>query len=265
VHYVERNFIAGQEFANIDIANQRLRIWTRETAGARLHGTTHQPPWRVFMEQERALLQPLPLKPFTLCEVRPVKVHPDCHVTLDGSFYSVPYAYVPGGRLDTGRPLEAYLSERIIEIYAGLELVATHPRAQAPGEWQTRNEHYPREKALYLERTPARCRELACGIGPATGQVVASLLEQRPLDRLRSAQGILRLQENVGASRLEAACERALYYGDATYRHIKEILNAALDREPLPEAPSAPVQREFAFARPASEFFPPADEEQRPC
>lgn len=262
VHYVQRNFMAGQEFADIDLANQRLKVWTREVAGARLHGTTHQAPWRMFVEQERAALLPLPAEPFTLCEVRPVKVHPDCHVTLDGSFYSVPYAYVPGGSLDKGQPLDAYISERIVEIYAGLELVATHLRAHTAGEWHTRLEHYPREKALYLERTPQRCRELATQIGPATSQVVASLLAQRPLDRLRSVQSILRLQESVGAIRLEAACMRALYFGDVTYRRIKQILNAALDREPLPESPAAPAHKEFTFARSAAEFFRPLEEER---
>jgi len=265
VYYVQRNFMAGQDFADIDVANRRLAVWTREVAGARLHGTTHQPPWRLFVEQERAALLPLPAQPFTLCEVRLVKVHPDCHVTLDGSFYSVPYAYVPGGPLDKGRPLEAYVSERVVEIYAGLELVATHPRARGAGEWHTRSEHYPREKALYLERTPQRCRALAAQIGPATRQVVESLLDQRPLDHLRGVQALLRLQESVGQFRLEAACTRALYFGDATYRRVKQILNAALDREPLPESSSLTPRQEFAFARSAAEFFQPLLEEERSC
>ncbi|MCX6070460.1 MAG: IS21 family transposase [Chloroflexi bacterium] len=39
VHYLQRNFIAGQDFANIVVANQHLRIWVRETAGTREHGT----------------------------------------------------------------------------------------------------------------------------------------------------------------------------------------------------------------------------------
>lgn len=40
--------------------------------------------------------------------------------------------------------------------------------------------------------------------------------------------------------RLESACVRAIYYGDPQYRRIKQILNAGLDRGPLPEA-SAPL------------------------
>ena len=77
--------------------------------------------------------------------------------------------------------------------------------------------------------------------------------------RLRSVQAILRLQETVGAERLEAACARALYFGDPSYRRIKAILNAALDREPLPE-PAPPVfVQQHVFARSGVEFL--ADDE----
>ncbi|HEX2986549.1 MAG TPA: hypothetical protein VHS06_00005, partial [Chloroflexota bacterium] len=184
-----------------------------------------------------------------------VKVHPDCHVVIEGSFYSVPYQHV-------GEELDAYIGERVVEIFRGVELLTTHTKARRRGEWHTRTEHYPAEKAAYLERTPARCLEIARGIGPKTLEVVETLLSDRPLDRLRSVQSILRLAESVGRERLEAACARSLYYGDGRYRRIKEILNAALDREPLPPEPIpfAPVQqrtesRQYAFARPVSEFF----------
>jgi transposase len=256
VHYLKRNFMAGQEFADIDVGNRRLPVWVREVAGVRQHGTTRQPPLRLFTEREKAALGPLPLYPFSLCEVRPVKLHEDCHVVIDGSFYSAPWTYV-------GQDLEAYIHERVVEIYRGVELLTTHPRVKNKGEWQTRLEHYPPEKAAYLERTPERCRRIAETIGPATSQVVQTLLADRPLDRLRSVQGILRLVESVGRHRLEAACARALYYGDPGYRRIRDILNAALDQAPLPESsfpgrmgitPTGPI-RQFTFARSAEEFF----------
>ncbi len=248
VHYVQRNFMAGQQFADIHTANQRLAVWVRERAGTRCHGTTRQAPLRLFAEHEQAALLPLPAEPFSLCEVKPVKVHPDCHVVIAGSYYSVPYAYV-------GHTLEAYIGERVIELFQGQALVATHARSTEPGQWHTRLEHYPPDKAAYLERTPERCRQIASRIGPTTRQVVDTLLDERPLDRLRAVQAILRLEESVGAQRLEAACARAAYYGDVRYRRIKEILNAALDREPLPETAAALPARQYTFARASAEFF----------
>jgi len=256
VHYLQRNFMAGQDFADIRVANRRLPVWVRETAGTRDHGTTHQPPLRLFLEHEQAALLPLPPDPFTLCEIRPVKVHPDCHVVIAGSFYSVPYHYV-------GDALDAHVGERMVQLFAGQELVASHERSLGPGEWHTRLEHYPAAKAAYLERTPERCRHLAVRVGPATQQVVETLLTERPLDRLRAVQAILRLEETVGPQRLEAACGRALYFGDVRYRRIKQILNSALDQEPLPEAAPRLAQRSFAFARSGAEFFASVEGRER--
>ena len=253
VHYVQRNFLAGQDFVDRHVANQRLQVWVREVAGTRVHGTTHQAPLKLFNEYECSALQPLPPEPFTLCEVKPVKVHPDCHVTLAGSYYSVPYRYV-------GQTLEAYVGERVVELYLGTNLLATHVRSTVPGQWHTRLEDYPPDKAEYLKRTPDRCRQLAAHIGPATQAVVETLLNERPLDRLRAVQAILRLEESVGRQRLEAACARAAFYGDVRYRRIKDILNAALDRDPLPDTLPLPSKSAFAFARSGAEFFATAQE-----
>lgn len=249
VHYVQRNFMAGQEFADIQFANQHLKTWVKEVAGTRQHGTTHQPPLRLFCEVEQKVLLPLPAEPFDLCEIRTVKVHPDCHVVIAESFYSAPYTLI-------GQHLDAFIRERVVELYLGQKLVVSHVRCTQAGQWQTRLEDYPPHKAAYLQRTPQVCRDLADRIGPCARQVTDQLLADRPLDRLRSVQAILRLEESVGTGRLEAACARALYFGEVTYRRIKAILNAALDREPLPEVPMSPaVTRAHTFARSGAEFF----------
>jgi transposase len=247
VHYVQRNFMAGQQFADIDAANIRLLAWVMEVAGTRRHGTTHQAPLQLFHDQEQVALLPLPAEPFSLCAVKPVKVHADCHVTIDGSYYSVCYRYI-------GQTLDAYIGERIVQLFRCTELVASHERAPHPGIWRTRLEHYPADKAAYLDRTPQRCRQIARRLGPATAQVVEHLLSEQPLDHLRAVQAILRLEETVGAVRLEAACVRALHYGRVTYRQIKDILNAALDCQPLPEPVVSVPSRSFLFARSGAEF-----------
>jgi transposase len=250
VHFVKRSFLTGQTFSDIRQGNRRLQEWITERAGTRDHGTTHRPPLTLFHAAEQQALLPLPSEPFALVETRRVKLHPDCHVVIDGSYYSAPAVYL-------GKELDAYIFERVVQLFAGIELVATHPRALRKGEWHTRTEHYPPHKAAYLTKTPAFCRTLAVHIGPSTLRVVEQLLGERPLDRLRAVQAILRLSETVGRSRLEAACRRALFFGEAvSYRRIKEILDAALDQEPLPEPEPKPAsQMRFVFARDAAEFF----------
>jgi hypothetical protein len=147
----------------------------------------------------------------------------------------------------------------VVELYQGQKLVATHVRCQKPGQWQTRLEHYPEHKSAFLQRTPDFCRQIAMRLGPAASQVVERLLADRPLDRLRTVQAILRLEETVGAHRLEAACARALCFEDLRYRRIKDILNAALDREPLPNPTPAQPATPHTFVRPTTDFFPQAN------
>ena len=248
VHYVKRNFFAGQEFVDIQIANTHLRDWILNTAGVRKHGTTSEAPLRLFHETEKACLQLLPVQPFQLMDIHMVKVHPDCHVVINRSFYSVPFGYV-------GQELAAHVSENFVEIYNGQDLVTTHPRCTRAGQWQTRMEDYPPAKAAYLIRTPLYCKNLATKIGPSTLNVVEQLLADRPLDRLRSVQAILQLEESVGSKRLEAACARAAHFGDVRYRQIKLILNAALDCEPLPQTQPAKPELSHTFARRGEEFF----------
>lgn len=248
VHYVKRNFLAAETFLDIEDANGKAGLWVKERAGMRTHGTTREAPLLRFA-REKDELMPLPSQPFALMAVRRVKVGLDCHVTIEGGYYSAPSGYV-------GKTLEAHLYERTVQLFDGVELVFTHPKAQRPGERITHPGHYPRSKAIYLERTPAFCKEQAQSVGPGCHQVVTGLLDERPADHLRAAQSLVALIEKVGKERLEAACLRALHFGDPRYRRIKGILAAGLESEPLPghkkEAPAPPV---FAFARKAEEFF----------
>jgi transposase len=248
VHYVQRNFLASEQPQSVAEANRAVRVWVAEVAGLRRHGTTQAAPLTRFREEEREALLPLPEAPFLLREVRLVKLHRDCHVQVEGSYYSAPFAYV-------GQRLEAHLWEHTVQLYAGSRLLVTHPRAKQPGQRLTRAEHYPEEKACYLTHTRDYCSQQAIRIGPHCAQVVEALLAERPLDHLRSVQGILRLAQRYSEPRLEAACARALHYDAGSYRRLKTMLEAGLDQEPLPPGPLQPELRLYAYARPARDFF----------
>ena len=255
VHYVQRNLLASEQPDDFPEANRAARVWVMEVAGVREHGTTHVPPLCRFSEEEQAALLPLPAEPFSLREVRSAKVHRDCHVQVDGSYYSAPFTCV-------GRKLDAYVYEGTVQLYDGVTLLVTHPRARRPGERHTKLEHYPKEKSFYLVHTREYCQAQAARIGPQCGQVVEQLLAERPLDRLRSVQGLLGLARRYSSARLEAACARALYYGDASYRRVKRILIAGLDQLPREPGPLQPELPSYEYARPVGDFFP---EEVAPC
>ena len=77
--------------------------------------------------------------------------------------------------------------------------------------------------------------EWANTIGPECAKVVEKILQDRPHPEMgfRSCLGIIRLAKAVEASRMEAACRRALHYGTCSYRSIKSILDKQLDAAPL--------------------------------
>jgi transposase len=250
VHYVKRNFLAGQTFADLEAMNERGRRWALETAGQRRHGTTQEAPLARFEQTERQALLTLPEEPFDLLRAYRAAVHRDCHVTVDWRSYSVPWRLV-------GQTVDVYVGRRVVEIYQGARLVATHPLAPERGGRQTRPEHYPESKRAFLDNPPQRCRERAEAVGASCARVVQTLLEDRPADRLRSVQALLRLAERVGKERLEAACRRALHYGDPTYRRIKTILEAGLDGVPLEDSAAAPggPTTAYRYARDGRTFF----------
>jgi len=242
VHYVKRNFLAGREPAPLPENNLKVLKWVEQTAGLRIHGTTRRQPLAQFRQFEQAALLPLPETPFEPAVWKQVKLHRDCYVHFDKAYYSAPFRYV-------GQTLWVRGDDRTVRLYADHLLIATHPRAAAPGERITHLDHLPPDKADALTLTPARCRQEAARIGPATLRLVTQLLNERPVDRLRSARRLLRLADSYGPLRLEQACARALRFEAVTYSAVKRILKNSLEGDESPSAaepPGGPGRPTFA-------------------
>jgi len=108
-----------------------------------------------------------------------------------------------------------------------------------------------------MEKTPQRCRQLAIKVGPWCGKAVAGLLSDQVQDRLSSVHSLLRLKEKVGKDRLEAACKRAVHYGDPRYIRVKTILAVGMENKPLDEEREAIQQHEsYRYVRASSSYFP---------
>jgi transposase len=255
VHYVKRNALAGRTFRDLLDANRHLRRWCLEIAGRRLHGTTKRIPLDMFTAVEQPALQPLPPTPWELTEWKRAKLHADCHVILGNAYYSAPHRLI-------GERLWVAATAAKVEVFHDHALVATHRRARA-GQRRTLPDHLPPEKVQFLMQTPVWCRERAATIGCT--EFIATLLGDRPLDRLRSAQGVLRLAQRFGVARLEAACARANAVGEHRYHTIKTILTRGLDQQALPELVPAPAAPPVTprHARPWTTFFPDPGAEDR--
>lgn len=244
VHNVKRNFLRGREPTSLLQANQDVLSWANTTAGQRRHGTTKEVPLARF-ETERPLLRPLPDTPYDLAIWKKVKLHRDCHVIFEDAYYSAPFRLA-------GQHLWVCGGSAEVRIFTtDYQLVATHTRAQNPGQRLTHLDHLPAHKIpglIFRED----CRQQAADIGPATQEAVDRLLDHRPEDRLCTAGRLLGLGERFGPERLEASCERALRFDDARYGTIKRILEQGLDAETLPPVESPPPAR--VFVRRAAEL-----------
>ncbi len=225
VKYVKHNFLKLRELRDFVDANGQLAAWIRGPAGNRLHGTTKERPLTRFTEVERSFLQPLPAVAPEVAAWRQVTPHPNCHVQFDKCFYSAPFRWV-------GAELWLRAAPATVQLFHGHELVAVHPRGLRPGTRRTVADHLPPEAVAYLMRDPQWCLAQARTIGPSCQALVEALFAHRVLDNLRAAQGVIRLAAKFGASRLEAACARALAFADPRYRTVKTILEQGLDQEP---------------------------------
>lgn len=250
VPYVRKSFIAGREFRDKADANARLIDWLINKAGYRIHGTTKQQPLKIFDMVEKGALLPLPEEAFEISTWKEATLHRDCHVTVEGSYYSAPHTL-------RGQKLMICLVDNVTRIFHNYHLIAVHIRAHRPGTRRTLKEHYPPEKAAYLEHTPQWCLKRAKEIGNSTHALVDAIFHrQHPLDGLRMVQGVIHLAGRYQKVRVEAACHRAIHFGNITYRAVKNILEKELDRQPIEEEQNfTPASRDYAFARPINEFL----------
>jgi hypothetical protein len=192
------------------------------------------------------LLKPLPPIAYDLALYKKVKLHRDCHVVFEGSYYSAPFRLV-------GQSLWARAGLSSVRLLDdNHHIVATHERAKEPGERHTHPDHLPQEKVCALPRSPKSLKEQAELVGPHTLTLVEAILSDPVVDKTGSAQRLLRLADTHSKERLEAACGRALRFCDPCYTTVRDILAKGLETE-TPPVPQAPVAT--TFARSARELF----------
>jgi len=208
-----------------------------DAMGELLHELNHKPMRHLghsrremYEAVDRPALRPLPERTFELAHWKKAKAGLDYHVLVEGNYYSVHYGL-------RGKTLNVRLTERMVEIYHQGSRVASHVRQGGRYRFSTRPDHMPDHHRRMQEWSPERFQRWGRTIGPHTEQVVRGILGSRPHPEqaYRSCLGLLRLGTRYGPQRLEAACGRAHHFGLYSYRHVKQILDAGLDRVPVME------------------------------
>tara|TARA_B100001750_G_C15513640_1_gene605411 strand:+ start:1487 stop:3019 length:1533 start_codon:yes stop_codon:yes gene_type:complete len=223
VSLVRQQILAGRVFKDIGEANQKALQWCREEIATRVCRSIGRTPLDVFENEEKACLKSLPVKAYEAVHWQELKVHRDHHVVFEGSYYSVPTAYI-------GKKVWLRASLRMVEIYHEHQKIKAHVRSSIKGKWVTDQQDYPESKRLFLENNSKSCLKQAYLIGPFTAQFMEKVVQGSTVIGQRKAQAILRLRDHYGHRRLEAACQRSIGFDNFTYMSLKNILNLGLEK-----------------------------------
>jgi transposase len=180
----------------------------------------------VFETMERPSALPLPTRPYEYAEWLKARVGFNYHVDVDDHSYSVPFQLLH-------ERLDIRLTATTMEAFHKGERVAAHARSYVKGGYTTLKEHMPPQHRAYAEWSPSRFTKWAGKIGTATARLVEKIMAGRayPEQAYKACMGIIQLSRHYEPERVEAAAERALKYNTCSYRSMKAILAAGLDRQ----------------------------------
>ena len=91
--YLEKSFLNGREFKDIDDLKQQLQQWLTDVNDVRIHGTTKKRPIDMYIE-EHPFLQVLPVNHFDTSMVVHLVVNQESCVQWKGYQYVVPKKYM---------------------------------------------------------------------------------------------------------------------------------------------------------------------------
>ena len=227
VQLVERWILAAlrhQRCTSLGELNERIR---------ELVGRLNEKPFRqrpesrasLYRTLDRPALRALPAQRYEHAEWLAARVHPDYHVQVCKHFYSVPCELVQ-------EQVEVRLTLDGVEIFHRGRRVAAHARGRQEWGCTTLAAHQPRAHREQARWTPQRMKAWATRKGPGLGRLAREILDhsEYPRERYREVNGLIRLTDQYGAERMEAAARRALHYGTVSYRDVKAILESGADR-----------------------------------
>ena len=181
----------------------------------------------LFEDIDRPNALPLTQIPYEYAEWYKARVQLNYHIEVARHYYSLPYQLLR-------ERLDVRLTATIVEAFHKGERVAVHVRSQANGGYTTVPEHMPPAHRYYAEWNPARFIQWAGKTGEATALLVEKILATRPFPEqgYKACLGIINLTRHYEPARVEAAARRALQFQTCSYRSVKAILSAGLDRQP---------------------------------
>lgn len=212
--------LRNEQFFSLEELNEAilLKLYTYNTESFQKKEGSRK---KLFEEEEKPCLMPLPKKDFEISEWKRATVQYNYHVAFDKMYYSVPSEEI-------GKEVHIRATESTIEVYQGNERIASHARLYGKeGQYSTIAEHMPKDHQKYFEWNGDRFRKWAKGIGDDTFKVIDAMLKIAAIEQqaYRGCMGLLKLADKYSKSKLDRACGKALEYTSApSYKMVKNIL-----------------------------------------
>ena len=213
--HIERNFIAGREFADFADANRQARSWC-DKVNASFKRHLHASPRDLFA-LEASRLRPLPAWIPEVYALHQRIVDLEGYVHVDGHMYSVPYKLI-------GKTVEVRETKDQIRVFIGPREVASHALRAATGGRQrtTLAEHRPpRGQVAAALRSPEEDELAAAG---APFAVFAAVLRKRSSRWPVALRRLAQLRRDYPAGPLVAAIETAIHYGLYDLDRVERVI-----------------------------------------
>lgn len=217
-NYVEKNLLGGRDFQDLEDLRATAQWWLREKADQHVHDTTKRAPIELFMQEEQATLQPLPLHPYDTSEVALLVCGDDGFVLFETNRYSVPSENIAD-------IVSLKATEHEIVVYnPELELIARHERQPAGLGRRVENPIHFKTKRIKYGLEPVR--EAFMALGRAAEEFLKGLTERQPRNCGFHARYILRMKERYRSDDINKALEHALRYQAFEGGAVERILRA---------------------------------------
>lgn len=179
-----------------------------------------------FLDEEKYLLQPLPVSAYELATWKIATVQFNYHISLAHMQYSVPYEYIK-------HKVDVRITKGVIEVFFNQHRICSHPRLYGrPGQYHTIQDHMPEKHKQYVEWNAERFLSWAHNVGPSTTATIQAMLAYHRVEQqgYKACMGVLKLADKYSLPRLEAACARALSYTPhPSFKNVSTILKTGQD------------------------------------
>ena len=217
--------LKDQQFFSLKSLNSAIKTLLEKHNTSNLTGKPYS-RIELFEELEKAELKELPVERFEIRKQAIVTVMNNGHILLseDRHYYSVPYIYIR-------KKVKVLYTEKSVEIYAGYNRIAIHPKIKSPHNYSTIKDHLATTHQFMTEWNAERFISWAESIDNNVKLLIIEILnkKQHIEQSYKSCIGVLALAKKVGNERLTKACSIALDYGIYNYKMVENILEKGLD------------------------------------